>query len=1032
MSISTKYDLRITRLFTFSIVLIAVMLLLTSCKVDRTYPLAKEGQLDLTNWDFDEYGSINLDGDWNFYWNELLEPDDFSNNHLWAEHNIKLPSSWNTYELNGQKLGGNGYATFRLKVILPDGEGIKSLRIPSIYTAHKLWVNGEMVSSQGTITKTPYGAIPKHYPQIIELAKVEDKLDLVLQVSNFKHRRGGIWQPIVLGLSNEIHEARVNRIISDIFLFGGLLIIGVYHLMFFTLRRKEYSLLYFGLFCVLAAIRILMVGEILFLNLFPDMPQELALKIEYLTFHLTMPLLLYFIYSAFPKDVSRKVSRIFALVSIVYSLLVLTTPAMIYSRFLTSYQIIVGIIWLYILYALVLAVIRKRDDSLLVIGGAIACFLVIINDILFYEELSGLPNLFPLGVYIFILSQAYMLSRRAARAYTTIENMKDKLISMDKLKDEFLANAAHELMTPLSGIIGIAEAMDQAPTFNLGEEYERNISLIVSSARRLTGLVRDILDFSRLKHKDIILNKKAVNLRHVVDIVLAICQPLIHGKDLVLYHTLPKDLPLLEVDENRVEQILYNLVGNAIKFTPEGSILVTATKKGDFVEVSVTDTGIGIPKSEFENIFSSFGQVSELISKKYGGTGLGLTITKELVQLHGGDIEVESDIGKGTKISFTLPIAKDAPLNAYFSDEKDSTKGKNKQKRQRIVDNVPRENIAQKKGAKILVVDDEIIIQKVLCSQLENKGYETICSFSGEDALEKINMDRKIDLVILDVMMPGKSGYEVCKIIRKRFSLMQLPILVLTVRNSEEDIIQAFNAGANDYISKPFNKREMLARVETLLLLKKSMNEVLDSEIGFLQAQIKPHFLYNSLNTIMGFCRVDPSKARDLLEELSLYLRGKFRFKTLENLVLLEEELNLIRAYLNIEKARYGDRLKIVYNLDIDMNYKIPPLIIQPLVENAVRHGIQGRRMGGTLEIAAKDTGESLIISIKDDGAGISKKRMEEIFLEENETTGIGLNNVNKRLQNYYGKGLSIESEVSKGTIITVNIPKNGRRIIND
>ena len=246
--------------------------------------------------------------------------------------------------------------------------------------------------------------------------------------------------------------------------------------------------------------------------------------------------------------------------------------------------------------------------------------------------------------------------------------------------------------------------------------------------------------------------------------------------------------------------------------------------------------------------------------------------------------------------------------------------------------------------------------------------------------------------------MPGKSGYEICRRIREQYSLLQLPILMLTVRDSQEDILKAFEVGANDYLAKPFNKREMLARVRTLLTLKRTMTEVLSSEMRFLQAQIRPHFLYNTLNTIMGFCRKDPEKARELLDQLSCYLRGKFKFGEMDKFILLKEELELVKAYLHIEKARFGDRLQVVSSFPAGANYWIPPLILQPLVENAVRHGIYPRKEGGTIVIKAEDLADALVISIKDDGVGMSKTKIEEILNTQKEIDGIGLRNVNQRL----------------------------------
>jgi hypothetical protein len=258
------------------IVIMISVLGLTGCQYSKTSPEASDGVLDLTGWDFAADGNVNLNGEWEFYWKELKEPADFVQHSeiLSSKRLINLPASWNSYLLDREKLGGSGYATFRLKVLLPVSESVKSLSLPSISTAHKLWVNGEMLSFQGKVSAVLEGAIPKYYPQIIELKQAKGELELIIQVSNFNHRRGGIWQPITLGNSDQVHLDRERQLIADLFLFGALLIIGIYHLMFFALRKKDKSPLYFGLFCMLAAIRILLVGEILILNYFPNLSKK--------------------------------------------------------------------------------------------------------------------------------------------------------------------------------------------------------------------------------------------------------------------------------------------------------------------------------------------------------------------------------------------------------------------------------------------------------------------------------------------------------------------------------------------------------------------------------------------------------------------------------------------------------------------------------------------------------------------------------------------------------------------------------------
>ncbi|MCP5029962.1 MAG: hypothetical protein GY929_27155, partial [Actinomycetia bacterium] len=214
----------------------------------------------------------------------------------------------------------------------------------------------------------------------------------------------------------------------------------------------------------------------------------------------------------------------------------------------------------------------------------------------------------------------------------------------DKLKDEFLANTSHELRTPLYGITGLAESLIDGATGELPAETKANLSMIAGSGRRLGRLVDDILDHSRLTHKSLKLRRRPVDLRPLAEVVLTLQGPLAGSKELELINAVPPDLPAADAYEARLEQILHNLVGNAVKFTEEGKIEVSATIEVAELVVTVEDTGIGIPQDKREQIFGAFEQADSGVQRAFGGTGLGLTVTRELVELHGGSIRVESTV----------------------------------------------------------------------------------------------------------------------------------------------------------------------------------------------------------------------------------------------------------------------------------------------------------------------------------------------------------------------------------------------------
>ncbi len=256
------------------------------------------------------------------------------------------------------------------------------------------------------------------------------------------------------------------------------------------------------------------------------------------------------------------------------------------------------------------------------------------------------------------------LANLVALVSTSINNIKSyqNLEEANKLKDEFLANTSHELRTPLHGIIGIADSMTDGATGELTQEQRLNLSLIGTSGRRLSIMINDILDLSRLKHRDIQLQKKPLDMLAVTQVVFMLLQPLVERKKLKLMNNISPDTPAVLADEDRIQQILQNLVGNAIKFTEKGAITVSAHVSGKDLMVTVSDTGIGIAPDKLSAVFESFEQVDGSIERRYPGAGLGLTITRQLVQLHGGRIWVESKPGKGSEFFFTVPVSREKPL----------------------------------------------------------------------------------------------------------------------------------------------------------------------------------------------------------------------------------------------------------------------------------------------------------------------------------------------------------------------------------
>ncbi len=400
-----------------------------------------------------------------------------------------------------------------------------------------------------------------------------------------------------------------------------------------------------------------------------------------------------------------------------------------------------------------------------------------------------------------------------------------RLRQLDKLKDEFLANTSHELRTPLNGIIGIAESLIEAVEKWPAEKTKANLAMIYSSGKRLASLVDDILDFSKMRNQALMLNQVPVDLRALIEVVLANSSTFIKNKSVELKNSVQADLPPAHADENRLQQILYNLIGNAIKFTEAGTIALSASAADGQLRISVTDTGIGIPEDKIETIFESFEQVEGSAARVYGGTGLGLAVTKKLVELHGGGIEVSSRVDRGSTFTFTLPISEEEPAGDEASartapvieEEVEFREAKFTSIAPTVQAPIDPPSDPTQGEFHILIVDDDPINLQVLENHLSLQHYRITQAANGVEALDYIEGGDKFDLILLDIMMPKMSGYEVAERLRTLYATHELPVIFLTAKNQVSDLVAGFAAGGNDYLTKPIAKPELLSRVKTHL-----------------------------------------------------------------------------------------------------------------------------------------------------------------------------------------------------------------------
>lgn len=1005
--------------------------------------LAKNGKISLQNWNAEKQDIVELDGEWDFYPNKLITPspnEDVFKNDEHIHKLIHVPEAWDDYIAETPTPYGVG--TYRLRITVPEDDRY-GIKLNTIRNANKIYVNGIELGSAGapSTSKEAYRFDFKKYV-VIEKSKAK-QLDVVILVANQEYATGGIVNSIEFGKANQILAKKGLAQFIEAFLISGHLLFAFIYLTTYFQHQKKYTYeLYFSLFCLFQALHVSTVNERWIYLLFPNMSPTIQVEIQAIGLSLSVLFFLLFVYHFFNTAASKRVVTILsgtlALQTFVVALLMPIDNPFQYIPF-QLIQLVISLTtaagYIYIFMILLKAFKQKTDETkyVQIVVLSFTSYGLLLGIVLLFEVEIGSPSL--ALFLIMAMSLSLLMSYRSQQAFHRVEELSEELLVYDRLKDEFLAKTSHELGTPLHGIINLSQSLMEGVEGPLKKQQQESIILINTVGKRLASLVKDLLFVSKIKQGETQMAPKPINI-HLVEEVLAEMSYIIPPTQSVqLINDIPSELPLVYVDEQKLKQVFFNLLYNAIKFTKHGTITISAKIVDEQMHISVQDTGSGIEKEHLDFIFTTFYQVK---SSKFGesaGLGLGLSITKQIVEESGGRIWVASEIGKGSCFTFTIPLANEQQLleldeteRSEISKQANSIRIK-ELKKQTLQPTLPTK-VTGTKPYTILVVDDEVSNLKVLMNIIQSLDYSVIAVGNGQEALEILESEQ-VDLLILDLMMPNMTGYEVCKIIRQNYDLVELPVIILTAAGQLSDLVTSFQLGANDFLQKPVNMEELKARVESLLLMKKSAQDALHHELNYSYAQITPHFLYNTLNTIIGLSYSDEEKTREALGHLATYFRAKLDFRNQHSLVPLEDEIELIEAYLAIEQIRFGDRLRIEYDIDHTIDTYIPSMSLQPLVENAVQHGISKNKDGGILRMTIEREMQNVKMTIEDNGIGISETRQQELL--SNKTGRLGFTNPFKKLTLIKGTSFQLKSEEGEGTKITIRMPKvkNNGDIVN-
>jgi signal transduction histidine kinase/ActR/RegA family two-component response regulator len=803
------------------LLLITIFLSCTlSCRAEgASAPRAIEGIIDLTDWRFKEDGPVNLKGDYEFYWREQLDTQDiYRKSQEEIEYQL-VPGVWNGVTIDGEKIDGDGYATYRVNILIGTLEPF-ALKLPDFGTSYRLLVDGVELLKVGEPGIDADSTTPAYYPAIVRFTPTSPRVEVILQISNFDHRLGGPWLPLLFGIPEQIDQLRESQLARDLVLFGAIFIIGLYNLALYALRRENRSTLYLGLFCVFLALRVLLVGDRFMTRVWPNLPFDWYVRLEYLAWFIAVPAFGAFLQNVFPRELHKHPAiAIYACFGLL-SLLVLLTPISISSYSVPTAQILTVAALAYGSVGLVLASIRKRNGALILMFAYIFLSFTIVSDMLVNARIISNVLLLDIGLFVFVFSQSILISFRFTQSFKTIEKQREQLSATNirlqtqqKLRQEaeretdtlrskitqsekmeaiglLAGGVAHDLNNILSSTITYPElALLDIPK---SDKLYKPLEMTRQAGLRAAAVIQDLLTLARRG----IIAREVVNLN---DLIREYLTSIEHesittgGKDINIKVDLVDDLDNIEASPIHLQKLLMNMISNSMEASVDGGTIHISThnesvhskalfynelKTGDYVVLSIEDSGGGIDPEHLEKIFEPFHTTKTM---GQSGSGLGMSVVWGVVQDHKGGIDVMSQLGVGTRFDIYIPHTRKEigpqfipiPLNQLLGD-----------------------------GESILVVDDQSDQRQLTYEVLKRLNYEpSVCS-SGKEAVD-LMADHKFDLILLDMVMDkGWDGPETYIELQK----VQPGQRVLLVSGfvDLEKIKEAQEVGSNGFVKKPF------------------------------------------------------------------------------------------------------------------------------------------------------------------------------------------------------------------------------------
>lgn len=834
------------------------ILFFTGCRAERKNPQVNEGILDLRYFNFYSSDIVKIDGGWEFYYDQFVYPGQKGRNKEFCT----VPGVWKGKKLaDGTDVNPFGYATYRL-YILTDSFSPHQLVLlfPSGILAYRLYINGIESVVVGKASRRKSVMIPVKADKMAYLPRGVRVMEVVLQVSNFHYPAGGIESSLYIGKEQDIRQYHMRNTLWVYSLIIICFVIGLYHLMLAFFRTDRITYISFGLFCILVALRSFCVEHLLYDIIGNTYTFTLDISILMIGYYAGVPSFVLFFKSLFKEHYRTDVLLFITAASLISALfLFISPPSFYFTYILPVFNLATLLIILYTLYVLIKAVIidTKRQNIYMLIAFLFFCSTVI-NDILHSMFIIRTGFLALAGLAVFIFFYSVILSHIFTKTFKQVEELSkslekkvfertkklaranQRLLQVDEEKTMFIANVSHELRTPLNLIIspisGILEKQ-----YGLTLTFNNPVfHLIHNNCSRLLNLIQNLLDFSKIELDKQNSRKEKINAVEFLKFYYSQVESFARSRGLdIEFENLCGTTELIEVDVNLFETAIYNLLSNAVKFTREGKIVLKAGRgsQNAAIHISVSDTGIGIAKEQHEMIFDNFTQADRSNTRRFEGTGIGLSLVHDFARTHHGEVVLESEPGKGSTFTLILPLAKkrdeDEQLTRvtavahryrYVPQITPAAAEEGNRNGQKELLKQEGENTGGFKPV-LLIVEDNPDMLRFMVESLESH-YNIITARHGKEGLDKVQEYEQIDIIVSDIMTPVMDGKDFFKQLQQDSRYQHIPFIFCTARAIEHEKIQSIDEGALDYIYKPFSIKELQAKMGRLLDYKNRILEL--------------------------------------------------------------------------------------------------------------------------------------------------------------------------------------------------------------